>query len=229
MLGVLVNMLSVAAGSAIGLLLKKGLPEKLKAVIMSGMALCVLYVGISGTLESNNAIIVVVSIALGAFIGALVGIDAALNRLGDWITAKVKSKGGNLSNVGEGFVSGTLLFCVGAMTVVGSLEAGITGDNSTLFTKAMIDMVAALVLTTTLGGGVMLSAVAVGILQGGIVLLATFIQPLLTEAAIAEMSAAGSIMIMGIGINMLGVAKIKVADMMPAIIIAPVICRLITG
>ncbi len=229
MIGVLVNMLTVAAGSALGLLLKKGLPEKMKTVIMSGMALCVLYVGISGTLESNNAIIVVVSIALGAFIGALIGIDAALNRLGDWITDKVKSKGGNLSNVGEGFVSGTLLFCVGAMTVVGSLEAGITGDSSTLFTKAMIDMVAALVLTTSLGGGVMLSAIAVGILQGSLVLLATFIEPLLTDAAIAEMTAAGSIMIMGIGVNMLGVAKIKVPDMMPAIIIAPILCRLITG
>ncbi len=229
MLGVLVNMLTVTVGSALGLLLKKGLPEKIKTVIMSGMALCVLYVGISGTLESNNAIIVVASIALGAFIGALIGIDSAVNRLGDWITDKVKRKGGNLSNIGEGFVSGTLLFCVGAMTVVGSLEAGITGDNSTLFTKAMIDMVAALVLTTTLGGGVMLSTVAIGILQGGIVLLATFIQPLLTDAAIAEMSAVGSIMIMGIGVNMLGLTKIKVADMMPAIVIAPILCRLITG
>lgn len=229
MIGVLVNMLTVVVGSTFGLLLKKGLPEKMKTVIMSGMALCVLYVGISGTLESGNAIIVVVSIALGAFIGSLIGIDKGLNRLGDWITDKVKSKGGNLSNVGEGFVSGTLLFCVGAMTVVGSLEAGITGDNSTLLTKAMIDMVAALVLTTSLGGGVMLSAVAVGILQGGLVLLATFIEPLLTDAAIAEMTAAGSIMIMGIGINMLGVAKIKVADMMPAIVIAPILCRLIMG
>jgi len=229
MLGVLVNVVTVIVGSTLGLLLKKGLPEKLKTVVMSGMALCVLYIGISGTLESNNAIIVVISIALGALIGSLIGIDDALNRLGDWVSAKARGKGGKLSNLGEGFVSGTLLFCVGAMTVVGSLEAGITGDNSTLLTKALIDMVAALVLTTTLGGGVMLSAVAVGILQGGIVLLANVIQPLLTTAAIAEMTAAGSILIMGLGINMLGIAKVKVADMLPAIVIAPVLCRLITG
>lgn len=223
MVGVLVNILAVIVGSALGLLLQKGLPEKLKTVMMSGMALCVLYIGISGTLESRNAIIVVISIALGALVGALIGIDSGLNRLGDWVTAKAKGMGGTLSNMGEGFVSGTLLFCVGAMTVVGSLEAGITGDNSTLFTKSLIDMVSALVLTTTLGGGVMLSAVAVGVLQGGIVLLATYIQPFLTAEAVAEMTAAGSILIMGLGINMLGISKIKVADVLPAIVIAPIL------
>ncbi len=228
MLGVLVNTVTVLIGGLIGCLLKKGLPEKLTTTVMWGVGLCVTCIGIDGMLEGNNAIIMVVSLALGGLLGALIGIDRGLNRLGDWVSSKMQ-RGDSLSNVGQGFVSGSLLFCVGAMTVVGSLEAGISADYETLYTKALIDMISALVLATTLGGGVMLSAVSIFIVQGGIVLLAGWIQPLLTTAAIAEMSAAGSVLIMSIGLNMLGITKIKVADLLPAVIIAPIVCRLIGG
>ncbi len=227
MLGVLVNVATVIVGSLIGLLCKKGLPEKLSAVIMSGVGLCVLYIGIDGALEGTNTLILVISVALGALIGALLDIDGGLNKLGDWVTNKCKSTGGKFSNVGEGFVSGTLLFCVGAMTVVGSLEAGISGDNTTLFTKALLDLISSMILSVTMGIGVMFSAVAVLILQGGIVLLAGFLQPLLSEVAIAEMTCAGSVVIMGLGFNMLGFSKIKVADLLPAIVIAPILVQLI--
>lgn len=227
MLGVLVNVATVIIGSLIGVLCKKGLPEKLSAVIMSGVGLCVLYIGIDGALEGSNTLVLVIAVALGALIGAALDIDGALKRLGDWVTERCKSTGGKFSNVGEGFVSGTLLFCVGAMTVVGSLEAGISGDNTTLFTKALLDLVSSMILSVTMGIGVMLSAVAVLILQGGIVLLAGLLQPLLTEVAIAEMTCAGSVIIMGLGFNMLGFSKIKVADLLPAIVIAPILAQLI--
>ncbi len=227
MLGVLANVAAVIVGSLIGILCKKGIPEKVSTVIMSGMGLCVAYIGIDGALEGSNTIVLVIAIALGALIGSLVDIDGALKKLGDWLTEKCKTSGGKFSNIGEGFVGSTLLFCVGAMMVVGSLEAGISGDNTTLYTKALIDMISSIVLSVTMGIGVMFSAVAVFILQGGIVLLAGVLQPLLSDVAIAEMTCAGSVIIMGLGFNMLGFTKIKVANLLPAIVIAPILTFLI--
>lgn len=227
MLGVLANVAAVMVGSLIGVLCKKGIPEKVSAVIMSGVGLCVVYIGIDGALEGSNTIVLVIAIALGALIGALLDIDGGLKKLGDWVSEKFKSTGGKFSNVGEGFVSGTLLFCVGAMTVVGSLDAGITGNNETLYIKALLDLISSMVLSVTMGIGVMFSAVAVFVLQGGIVLLAGVLQPLLSEVAIAEMTCAGSVIIMGLGFNMLGFAKIKVADLLPAIVLAPILVQLI--
>ena len=227
MLGVLVNVATVIVGSIVGVLFKKGIPERVSAVIMSGVGLCVVYIGISGAVQGKNTLILVISMALGALIGGILDIDRALNRLGDWVSDKFKKSGSKFSNVGEGFVSGTLLFCVGAMTVVGSLEAGISGNNTTLFTKALLDLIASMVLSVTMGIGVALAAVAVLILQGGIVLLAGFLQPLLTEVAITEMTCAGSVIIMGLGFNMLGFGKIKVANLLPAIILAPALTFLI--
>lgn len=222
MLGVLVNVATVIVGSVVGLLFKKGLPERLTALLMSGVGLCVVYIGIDGSLQGENTLVLVISIALGAVIGGLIGIDKWLNRGGDWLTKKFKN--GKFGNAGEGFVSGTLLFCVGAMTIVGSLDAGLTGNNETLFIKALLDLISAMVLTVTLGGGVMLSAVSVFVLQGGIVLLSGLLQPLLNAHTIAEITCVGSVIILGLGMNLLGITKIKVADLLPAIFIAPILC-----
>ena len=227
MLGVLVNVATVLVGSLLGLLFKKGIPEKVSSVVMSGVGLCVLYIGISGALEGQNTLILVGSVALGALIGSLCHIDDGLNKLGDMVSARGKQKSGKLANLGEGFVSGTLLFCVGAMTVVGSLEAGVSGDNTTLYVKSLLDLVSSMILSVTLGIGVIFAAVSVFVLQGGLVLLSGVLQPLLTDAAITAMTCAGSVLIMGLGLNMLGVTKIKVADLLPAIVIAPILTLLI--
>lgn len=222
MLGVMVNIATVIVGSVMGLLFKKGLPERLTGLLMSAVGLCVVYIGIDGALSGENTLILVISMALGAVIGGLLGIDKGLNKAGDWLTEKCKN--GKFGNVGEGFVSGSLLFCVGAMTIVGSLDAGLTGNNETLYIKALLDLISAMILTVTLGGGVMLSAVSVLVLQGGIVLLSGLLQPLLTAHAIAEITCVGSVIILGLGLNLLGITKIKVADLLPAIFIAPLLC-----
>lgn len=222
MLGVLVNVAAVVIGSLLGLVFKKGIPEKVASVVMSGVGLCVVFIGISGALEGENTLVLVVSVALGALIGSLCRIDDGLTKLGDWVTARA-GRGGKLGNVGEAFVSGTLLFCVGAMTVVGSLEAGVSGDNTTLYVKSLLDLISSMILSVTMGVGVIFAALAVLVIQGGLVLLSGVLEPVLTQTAINEMTCAGSVIIMGLGFNMLGFSKIKVANLLPAIVFAPLL------
>lgn len=222
MLGVLVNVAAVVIGSLLGLVFKKGIPEKVASVVMSGVGLCVVFIGISGALEGENTLVLVVSVALGALVGSLCRIDDGLTKLGDWVTARAR-RGGKLGNVGEAFVSGTLLFCVGAMTVVGSLEAGISGDNTTLYVKSLLDLISSMILSVTMGVGVIFAALAVLVIQGGLVLLSGVLEPVLTQTAINEMTCAGSVIIMGLGFNMLGFSKIKVANLLPAIVFAPLL------
>lgn len=227
MLGVIVNVATVVIGSLIGALCRKGLPERLTGAVMTGLGLCVLYIGISGALQGENTLVLVLSVALGTLLGALLDIDGKIHRLGDWIADKSRRGKSGSSNIGEGFVAGTLLFCVGAMTVVGSLQAGITGDNQTLYTKALLDLMSSMVLSATLGIGVIFSAGSVLILQGGLVLLARVLEPILTAYATAEITSAGSVIIIGLGLNMIGITKLKVADMMPALVLAPLLCLII--
>ena len=130
-------------------------------------------------------------------------------------------------SIAEGIITATLLFCVGSMTVTGSIQAGLTGDNSLLITKAMLDLVSSMMLASSLGIGVLLSSIAVFIIQGGLVLFAGLISPFMTAAAINEMTCAGSILIIMIGTNLMGITKIKVADFLPAIIFAPLICNIV--
>lgn len=220
MLGVLVNAGLVLLGGLLGTVFGRFLNEKLTRAAMSGIALCVLYIGISGALKGQNVLITIASMALGAIIGTLINIDGAVTRLGDKAQELTRDKFGK---VAEGFVTASLLFCVGAMAVTGSLDAGLKGDNATLYAKSALDFVAATMLASTLGLGVALSAVAILVYQGAIALLAQVIAPLLSPFAVAEMTAAGSLMIVALGLNMLGVTKIKVADLLPALVIAPVI------
>ena len=226
MLGVIVNVITVIIGSCVGLLFKKGIPERVSSAAMIGLGACTLYIGISGSLCGENVLILIASVVLGAIIGTLLDIDGAINRLAGRIEERFKKKGGGVS-VAEGLVSATLLFCVGSMTVTGSIQAGLTGDNSVLITKAMLDLVSSMMLASTLGIGVLLSAVTVFVIQGGLVLLASLLAPILSDGAIREMSCAGSLLIVMIGTNLMGITKIKVADFLPAILIAPVLYNLI--
>lgn len=227
MLGVLVNVFTVLLGGSVGLLCRRGIPKRLTDAVMLGLGLCTLYIGIDGALSGENILIVIAAMVLGAIIGTLMDIDGAINRLGAWVERKFRAEGGKTS-LAEGFVTASLLFCVGSMTIVGSLNAGIAGDNEMLFTKSMLDLVSSAMLSASLGAGVLLAAAFVLVFQGGIVLLSSLIAPALTTAAIAEMTCAGSLLIMALGFNLIGLAKIKVANYMPAIFFAPLLVWLVS-
>ena len=225
MLGVIVNVITVILGSCIGLLFKKGIPERVSTAAMTGLGACTLYIGISGSLVGENVLIVIASVVLGVISGTLLDIDGGINKLAKGVETKFKRVGQKVS-IAEGLVTATLLFCVGSMTVTGSIQAGITGDNSVRITKATLDFVSSMMLASSLGLGVLLSSVTVFIIQGGLVLLAGVIAPFLDVGAINEMTCAGSILIIMIGTNLMGITKIKVADFLPAIIYAPIIYNL---
>lgn len=226
MLGVIVNVITVIFGSGIGLLFKKGIPEKVSTAAMIGLGACTLYIGISGSLCGENVLIVIASVVLGAISGTLLNIDGAINRLAEGVETKLKKEGQNVS-LAEGLVTATLLFCVGSMTVTGSIQAGLTGDHSVLITKATLDLVSSMMLASSLGFGVMLASVSVFAIQGGLVLLAGLIAPFMSTGAINEMTCVGSLLIMMIGTNLMGITKIKVADFLPAILYAPILYNLV--
>jgi len=226
MIGVLVNVITVIIGSCVGLLFKKGIPERVSNAAMTGLGACTLYIGISGSLCGENVLILIASIVLGVITGTLLCIDSAINRLARKAEEKFK-KGTEQISIAEGLVTATLLFCVGSMTVTGSIQAGLTGDNTLLYTKATLDLVSSAMLASTLGIGVLLAAATVFVIQGALVLMAGLIAPLMSTGAINEMTCAGSILIMIIGTNLMGITKIKVADFLPAIVYAPVIYNLV--
>ena len=227
MLGVLVNVITVIIGSCVGLLLKKGIPERVSQAAMVGLGVCTLYIGISGSLCGENVLIVIAAVVLGAIVGTLMNIDGAINRLAQTVEVKFQ-KGGRSGSIAEGLVSATLLFCVGSMTVTGSIQAGLTGDHSILITKATLDLVSSMMLASSLGVGVLLAAVSVLVIQGGLVLFAQLLAPLMGAGAINEMTCAGSLLIIMIGTNLMGITKIKVADFLPAVVFAPVLYLLTT-
>ena len=222
MLGVFVNVITVIIGSLVGLLFKKGIPDRVSNAAMIGLGACTLYIGISGSLCGENVLILIAAVVLGAISGTLIDIDGAINRLAENVESRFR-KNGKQSSIAEGLVSSTLLFCVGSMTVTGSIQAGLTGDNSILITKATLDLVSSMMLSSSLGVGVLLSSVSVLVIQGGLVLLAGVISPFMSAGAINEMTCAGSLLIVMIGTNLMGITKIKVADYLPAILFAPII------
>lgn len=223
MLGTIVNALSIIGGSLIGLLLKKGIPERINQTIMNGIALCVLFIGISGSLKVNYLLLVIFSIVIGGAIGEIIDIDRRLQGLGDNIEKRLKGRGGKIS---EGFVTASLIYCVGAMAIVGSLQSGLTGNHQTLVAKSILDGISSIVFTSSLGIGVMLSAVSVFIYQGTITLAASLLSGILTTTVINDMTAAGSLLIIGISFNMLGITKIKVANLLPGVFI-PILYQLL--
>ena len=222
--GALVNFILVIIGGSIGMLVKSGIPERIRDALMKGMALCVLYIGITGLFEDNiNPIIIVLSLGLGAASGELCDLDKQINRFAGFIERKI-SKGAANATVAEGFVSATLLFCVGAMTVVGSIDSGISGDNTTLYSKSIIDCISASVLASSLGLGVVLSAFPVLAIEGVLTLLAAVVAPILMTDVIAHMSVIGSLLIIAISFNMLKITKIKVMNILPAVFVPLVLC-----
>lgn len=225
MLGTIVNTIAVIIGAAIGMFFKKGIPQKLSDTMMKGLGLCTLFLGISGSLDGQNSLILIISMVVGALIGEGIDLDAKLNRLGNWLENKFKSKDGSKVSIAEGFVSASLLFCVGAMTIVGSLQSGLQGNHEMLFNKSMLDFVAAIIFASTMGIGVMVSAAFVFVYQGAITLLAQWVAPVLSDVVIAEMNCVGSVIIIGLALNMLGITKLKVMNYVPAIFIPILLCQ----
>lgn len=219
MIGTLINCAAILIGAALGLLLRRGMKEAVSRTVMQGIGLSVVLIGISGAIQTGNTLLVILSMLIGGIIGALIDIDAKMNRLGMWAQKKL-SHGNDADNTfAKGFVTASLVYCVGAMAVVGALDSGIRCDHSTLIAKAMLDGVSAIVFASSLGIGVMLSAVPVLLYQGTIALLGNAVAPLLSDVVITEMSAVGGLLIMAIGLNMLLDKDIKVANLLPAILI----------
>ena len=237
-LGVIVNGLVIVGASFAALILKKFIMkfdknnkvEKISDTIMSGLALCIIYMGISGTLECQHVLICIISMVVGGLIGELIDIDKGLNSLGDKIEEKLNKGKTDVSkekvSISQGFVSASLLFCVGAMAVVGALNSGLFGNNDTLFAKSALDGVSSFLFSLTMGIGVLLSAVAVFLYEGIIACGAFLLKGVLSTAVITEMNAVGSLLILALGINMILKANIKVANLLPAMFV-PIIFGII--
>lgn len=219
--GVIVNTLAVLLGSTVGLLARKGIPEKIAKACMLAIGLCTLCIGVSGMLDGENTLVLIASMVFGTAAGTLLDLDGALSRLGGAVERRFRKPGGGVS-LAEGFVTASLLFCIGAMTFVGCINAGLRQDYELLFTKSLLDCISSCMLSVTLGLGVMLSAGFVLVFQGAIVLLAQVLAPVLSDAAIAELSCCGSLMIVAISLNMLGITKLKAANFLPALVFVPV-------
>ncbi len=217
MLGTIVNTGAVIIGAAIGMLLKKGLPEKMADTLMKGLGLCTLFLGISGSLKGENTLIMILSMVIGTVIGEAIDLEDKINQLGNWLERRFASKNEGRVSIAEGFVTASLLFCVGAMTIVGSLQSGLLGNHEMLFNKSMLDFVAAIIFASSLGVGVMFAAAFVLVYQGSITLLSQWVAPYLTDTVINEMTCVGSVIILGLALNMLGITKLRVMNYVPSI------------
>ena len=218
MVGTLINTIAIIVGTALGLLLRKGIPDRLRDTVVQGQGLCVILIGLSGALKSADTLCVIICTVVGGLIGAAVNIEKRLDDLGAFLELKVSGGKGEKGSIAKGFVTASLVFCVGAMAIVGAMDSGLRGDHSTLIAKSALDGIFAIFFAGSLGVGVGLSAVAVFLYQGAFALLGMWIEPLLTEAIITEMSAVGGLLIAGIGLNMIyDKHHIPVGNLLPAI------------
>ena len=211
MIGVVVNVATVVTGSLVGLIFKKGISKKYSDAVMVGIGLCTVLIGIQGMLKGENVLVAIISMVIGAIIGTALDIDGKLNGAGDLLSKKLKKGNGDKVSIAEGFVTASLLFCVGAMTIIGSLESGLKGDHTTIFTKSILDLFSSCMLSASLGIGVIFAAIFVFVFS---------------DSAVAEITCVGSLMILALGLNLTGLAKFKVANYFPALVLAPFVCYL---
>ncbi|WP_456272879.1 DUF554 domain-containing protein [Bacillus sp. AK031] len=230
LMGTIINGICIIIGTLLGKLLHR-IPENMKGTVMYAIGLAVMVLGLQMGMKSENFLIVIISLVFGAVIGEWMGLDAKLNALGGWLEKRLGTKGE--TSISQGFVTATLIFVIGAMAVIGALDSGIRGDHDVLYTKAIIDGFTSLILTTTLGIGVMFSAIPVVLYQGTIALFATQIQRFVPQEVmdsfIVEMTSAGGIMIFAIGLNLVGLTKIRVANLLPGILVVAMVVTLIYG
>ena len=214
MTGTIVNAASIVVGAAIGTLLKKGIPENYKQTVIQGLSLAVMVIGLQMAFKSNNILIVILSLVLGGLTGEYLRIEDRLTGFGSRMEALFGNQGGGFT---KAFVTASLVYCVGAMAIVGAIQDGISGNPGTLYVKSLLDGVSSIVFASTLGIGVAFSAVPVLIYQAAITLLAQYLQGLLTPAVIAELTATGGVLIVGISIKILEIKDIRVGNLLPAV------------
>lgn len=228
-LGTIINCSAVVAAGLMGMMLKKGLPQRFQEILICGCGLSVIFMGITGTAEkmlviengtvsTQGTLLIIFSLCLGGLLGEFLNIEYRIEQLGEWL--KKKSGSGGDNRFMDGFLTASFTICIGAMAVVGSIQDGLNGDISTLTAKAILDFIIVFVMASSMGKGCVFSAVPVGLFQGSITLLARFIEPLLTDASIANMSMVGNILIFCVGVNLMFHQKIKVANLLPALLFA---------
>lgn len=234
-LGTIINVIAVLAGSLFGIFIKGGMKEKMQNILMQACGLATLFIGIGGTLENmlvitdegvrtQGTLLLILSLVIGGFVGEWIDIEERLDRIGEKLKYAVKSQ--NDSRFVDGFVTSSLVICIGAMAVVGSIQDGLTGDYSMLFSKSILDFVITAVFASTMGIGVLFSALPLGIYQGSITLLAVFIAPYMTENMISSLSLVGSALIFGVGVNLIWEKKLRVGNMLPALVV-PILYELV--
>ena len=223
--GALVNFATVVGGTLVGLVAGRFLNERIRTATMNAVALIVIGIAVPGLMSSTKPLVPILSLVIGTVIGEALDIDRAVNRLGDKLQDKFRGK----SRITEGFVTGTLVFAVGAMTVMGSLDSGLKNDHTVLIAKSVIDGISSIVFASTMGVGVAFAGISVFVIEGGIAMLAylaaSFASTLLTEVVISEITFVGSLLILGIGTNLLGITKFKLLNMMPAVFLPLLFCQ----
>jgi uncharacterized protein len=221
MTGTLLNVSTVVAGSSAGLLLGRHIPERVRETVLKGLGLLVLVIGIQMALKTTNVLILMGSILVGGALGEGINLQAGLDRIGEALQRRLSTS--DTSRFTEGFVTASLVFCVGPMTILGSIQDGLTGDYQLLAVKSMLDGVAALAFAASFGIGVLFSALTVLVCQGGLTLGAGVAEGILSNAMVTEMTAAGGLMVLGIGVVILDISRPRVANFLPALVIAPLI------
>lgn len=224
--GTIVNALGVLVGGSVGLiihkLLHKGIPQRYSDRIMQGIGLCTIYIAASSLLDGNKTLVTILSMVLGAIIGEWLDLDGKITRVGQKLEQRF---GGGEGNFVQGFLSAVLLFCVGTMAILGSLESGLQNEHTTLFAKSVMDTISACIFASTLGLGVLFSAIPLFLYQGTITLLASVIGPYLTDAVIGEMNTVGSLLLLGLSLDLLGIKHLKLMNYLPAIFLPILLCR----
>lgn len=219
--GVLINAAAVAAGGVLGTLGGRLMPEKMKQTVLAATGLVSIGIGISGAIGSSNQLIPILSLVIGSVIGELLHIEDGITRAGDWLQKRFGKSG----SITEGFVTGSLVFAAGAMAVMGALESGLKNDHTILMTKSVIDMAGAVAFAGSLGIGVAFSALSILVLEGTVTLLASLLTGVLTDAVITEISVTGSLIIIGVALNVLGLTKLRIMNMTPALLLPILLCR----
>lgn len=214
MIGTIVNALAVVAGSFLGLSIARGIPQRIVKVLEQGVALCVMLIGLQMSIDASNVLLVLLSLVIGGTIGSALRIQDRLEDLGNHLQQRFGQEG-----FSRGFVASTLLFCIGSMAVLGAIESGLRGDHSILFLKSALDGVSALVLTTTLGFGVLFSSVSILVYQGAITLMASGLEGVMTLEMLDGIRHVGGLLIMSLGLNMFFPGKVRTSDLLPALII----------
>lgn len=222
LLGSVANAAAIIVGGLAGVIVKKGLSPRFSDLIVSALGLFTAAIGVMFSMQSKNIMVVVFSLVIGSVIGEWIDIEKRMNDLGDYAQNKLKAHEGNFS---QGFVTASLLFCVGSMAIMGALQSGLMNDHKILYTKSIMDGVISIIFASTMGIGVIASFIPVFVYQGGITLLASVVAPYLGEAVTTEMTATGGILLLGIAINILELKKLKVGNMLPAIFV-PIILML---